>query len=118
MATTWKTRLIHTKAETPQGCTSLTTPIYRGSTTLFVSARDAIDHWNHDETPYTYGLYGTPTTLELAGRIAELEGGRKTFITPGGQSAIALVYLAVVRAGDHVLVPESIYGPSAGLADD
>lgn len=61
--------------------------------------------------------YGTPTTYELAARIAELEGGVRTFITPGGQSALALVDLALLGAGDHVLRPQSVYGPSRDLAD-
>ncbi len=63
------------------------------------------------------GRYGTPTTLELAARVAELEGGHRCFITPGGQSALVLVYLAFLNAGDHVLVPESVYGPSRAFAD-
>ena len=67
---------------------------------------------------YTYGLYGTPTTLELAGRICELEHGYRTFITPGGQAALTLVYLAFTAAGAHVLVPESIYGPSRDFANE
>jgi cystathionine beta-lyase len=65
---------------------------------------------------YTYGLYGTPTTLELAARVAELEHGHQTFLTPGGQAAIALIYFAHVSAGDHVLVPDSAYGPNRGFA--
>jgi cysteine-S-conjugate beta-lyase len=116
MNKTWKTKLIHTDARAPDGFASLVTPVYRGSTTLFASAGAAEDRWDHDEAPYTYGLYGTPTTLELAARIAELEGGHRTFLTPGGQSAIALIYLAFLQADDHVLVPQSIYGPNAALA--
>ena len=34
---------------------------------------------------YTYGLYGTPTTLELAARVCELEGGYRTIITPAAR---------------------------------
>jgi len=65
---------------------------------------------------YTYGLYGTPTTLELAARICELEGGFRTLITPGGQCAISLINLAFLKAGDHVLIPESVYTPSRKFA--
>ncbi|MGH8526679.1 MAG: cystathionine beta-lyase, partial [Gammaproteobacteria bacterium] len=90
----------------------------RGSTTIFANAASVKDSWNHDEVAYTYGLYGTPTTLELAARIAELEGGYRTFITPGGQSALALIYFAFVNAGEHALVPDSIYGPNRGLAEE
>ncbi len=112
----WKTRLIHTDAEVPQGFRSLDTPVYRGSTVLFPDAHNVVDHWDQHEFGYTYGLYGTPTTLELAGRVCELEGGEHTIITAGGQGAIALVNLALLKSGDHVLIPENIYGPHRRLA--
>jgi cystathionine beta-lyase len=108
----WKTRLIHSDAQIPQGFHSLVTPVYRGSTVLFPRAAAASDQWNQHEVGYTYGLYGTPTTLELAARVCELENGFRTIITPGGQSAISLIHLALLKAGDHVLLPESIYGPN------
>jgi cystathionine beta-lyase len=112
-----KTRLVHSEASVPRGFRSLATPVFRGSTTLFDRAADIQDTWNHDDAPYTYGLYGTPTTLELAARLANLEGAHRCFITPGGQSALVLVYLACLSAGDHVLVPETVYGPSRAFAD-
>ena len=49
--------------------------------------------------------------------MCELEHGYRTFIVPGGQSALALVDLALLASGDHVLLPESIYGPNRNLAD-
>jgi cystathionine beta-lyase len=116
MPPTWQTRLIHPDTSAPSGYRSLVTPVYRGSTTTFPSASAATDDWRQDKVGYTYGLFGTPTSMELAARIAELERGRHTFLTPGGQAAIALVYLAHTRAGDHVLVPDSVYGPSRGFA--
>ena len=118
MTRSWRTKLIHSEARVPEGFKSLAVPTYRGSTTLFESAAQVRDTWNHEEAPYPYGLFGTPTTLELAARIAELEKGRHTFLTPGGQAAIMLIYLALVRAGDHVLVPDSIYGPNREFAEE
>jgi len=108
----WKTRLIHSDAVVPEGFESLVTPVYRGSTVLFPRAAAARDQWNQHEVGYTYGLYGTPTNLELAARVCELENGFRTIITPGGQSALSLIHLALLKAGDHVLLPESIYGPN------
>ena len=118
LKTNWSTRLIHPSADPPSGFSSLVTPVFRGSTTVFQRAADVRDTWNHDEAPYTYGSYGTPTTLELALRIAELEKAHRTFITPGGLSALTLVYFAFLSAGDHVLIPESVYGPSRAFAND
>jgi cysteine-S-conjugate beta-lyase len=117
MKLNWRSKLIHPSAAAPQGFRSLTVPTYRGSTTILGNATDVSDHWDHTRSPYRYGLYGTPTTLELARRIAELEGGEHCFITPGGQAAIALINFAFLGAGGHLLMPESIYGPNRDLAD-
>src|ERR1700744_1339512 len=112
MTKSWRTRLIHTDATIPEGYRSLTTAVRRGSTTLFRSAGDASDQWDQYRVGYTYGLYGTPTTLELAARICELEKGKFTILAPGGQAAIALIDLALLHAGDHILVPASVYHPN------
>ena len=113
----WRTKLIHSERKVPDGFRSLATPVFRGSTTLFHRASAIVDTWNHDDVSYSYGSYGTPTTLELAARITELEGGYRSFVTPGGQSALILIYMACLSAGDHVLIPDSIYGPSRAFAD-
>ena len=111
----WTTKLIHSDARVPEGFRSLATPTYRGSTTLFKDAGAVIDEPDVYQAGYTYGLYGTPTTLELAGRICELEGGYRTLITPGGQCAISTIHFAFLKSGDHILVPESLYGPNRKL---
>lgn len=113
----WRSKLIQSQSNVPEGFRSLAPATYRGSTTLFASQADVADTWRNTERPYTYGLYGTPTTLELAARIAELEGARYTFITPGGQSAIALIYFSFASAGSHVLLPTTAYGPNAEMGD-
>jgi cystathionine beta-lyase len=112
----WKTKLIHSDVQVPTGFKSLATPVYRGSTVLFQDAAAVNDRWDQYEAGYTYGLYGTPTVLELAGKICELEGGYRTLITPGGQAAISLIDLALLRAGDHMLLPESVYTPNRKFA--
>jgi cystathionine beta-lyase len=114
----WETRLIHSDVRVPEGFRSLVTPVYRASTVLFPEAAAATDYWNQHDVGYTYGLYGTPTTLELAGRVCELEGGFRTIITPGGQGAISLIHLALLKNGDHVLLPESVYAPNRKCAND
>ena len=95
---------------------NLATPVYRGSTTVFPSAAAVRDTWDQHRVGYTYGLYGTPTVLELAARICELESGKHTILTPGGQNAISLINLALLQAGDHILIPASVYFPNRKLA--
>jgi len=116
MSKSWKTKLIHSDVHAPDGFRSLAAPVYRGSTVLFPNAAAVNDTWSQYEAGYTYGLYGTPTVLELAGRICELEHGYRTLVTPGGQAAISLINFAFLKAGDHVLLPESVYSPSRRFA--
>ncbi|MDH4065799.1 MAG: cystathionine beta-lyase [Acidobacteriota bacterium] len=113
----WHTRLIAPASEVPAGFRSLAPAVHRGSTVVFDRLSEAVDDWRQ-AARYTYGLYGTPTTLELGKRIAALDRAYHCFVAPGGQAAIALVFLAYCRAGAHVLVPESAYGPTAELGED
>lgn len=113
----WRTRLIASAPRVPAGFHSLAPAVHRGSTVVFDRLADAVDDWRQTER-YTYGLYGTPTTLELAARIGSLERAHHCFVAPGGQAALALAFLAYCRSGSHVLVPESAYGPTTELAED
>lgn len=113
----WRTRLLDPKPQSRQDYQSLATPVYRGSTVVFSEQAAVTDDWQQAEKGYSYGLYGTPTTLELASRIAGIENARETFIVPGGQAAIALIYLSYCQAGSHALVPHSAYGPNKAMAE-
>jgi cystathionine beta-lyase len=112
----WRSKLIHPGAHAPPGFRSLAMPTYRGSTILFDRQSAVSDDWRQSEDAYTYGLYGTPTALELGARIAEIEGAHHSFIVPGGQAAIALIYLSWCASGSHALVPYTAYGPNRELA--
>jgi len=95
----WRTKLIQNRNTAPQDFKSLAPGIFRASTVVFRSMAEVSDSWQYAEHGYTYGLYGTPTILQLASSIAEIEGAKHTFITPGGQAAIALIYLSFLRLG-------------------
>jgi cysteine-S-conjugate beta-lyase len=112
----WRTRLIHSTADAPPGFRSLATPTYRGSTVVFENLERAYADWRPGG-PSTYGIYGTPTTLRLAARIAELENAQHTFVVPSGMAAITLIYLAHCKTGSHALTPESAYGNSREVAE-
>jgi cystathionine beta-lyase len=114
----WKTKLIQPEKRASREFESLSMPVYRGSTVVFDSLEKASDDWRQSEVGYTYGLYGTPTAMELALRVAAIEGAKHTFLTPGGQSAIALIYMALCKAGSHVLLPTTAYGPNRNFAEN
>jgi cystathionine beta-lyase len=112
----WKTRLIHPDAHAPENFRSLNVPVHRASTFVFDTVSQATDAWDQYEAGYTYGTSGTPTVLELAVRVCELEGGYRTILAPGGLAAISLIQLSLLKSGDHVLLPESVYAPSRRFA--
>lgn len=113
----WRSKLLSPEAQARRDYKSLATPVYRGSTVVFDRQADVTDDWQQDRNGYSYGLYGTPTALELATRIAALENAHHTFVVSGGQAAIALVYLAFCKTGSHALIPYSAYGPNREMAN-
>jgi len=61
---------------------------------------------------------GTATTRALEDALAELEGGFRSIVYPSGLAACVVPILAYVAAGDHVLVTDSVYGPTRRFADN
>ena len=85
-------------------------PTYRASTILFPSydAFIAADSGNWP-TPI-YGRYGTPSTMALEEALAQVDDADNAIVTSSGLAAIVVALLAFLRAGDHVLMVDSVYG--------
>ena len=84
-------------------------PVYHASTILFPT----LDAYRNAKTAKVrYGRRGTPTTFALEEAITELEGGHGTIAVPSGMAAIASALLACLKAGDHLLVTDSVYAPT------
>jgi cysteine-S-conjugate beta-lyase len=90
-------------------------PVYHASTVLYPSAEDFVAH----RAPYQYGRRGTPTTEALEFALQELEGPSCAGVSlvPSGLAAISAALLSVVKAGDHILVSDSAYGPTRMFCD-
>ena len=84
------------------------TPVYRASTILHPSVASL----KAEKTPYTYGRRGTPTTRSFEDAVSALEGAARTVSLPSGLNAITTAILAVCGAGDHLLMVDSVYGPT------
>ena len=110
------TALIHHPYRPPEGFEAPQPGVFKASTVIFpnVAALRA-RNWK-SKTGYTYGLHGTPTTFTLEERIATLEGGLQTLLVPSGLASIALVDMALLKAGDELLIPDNAYGPNKELA--
>ena len=110
------TTLIHHSYTPPAGFTSVSPPVHKASTIIFpsVAALRSRD-WKH-KTGYTYGLHGTPTIFTLEERMATLEGGKFCTLVPSGLASVVLVDMALLKAGDEVLIPDNAYGPNKAFA--
>jgi cystathionine beta-lyase len=113
-----QSRLITSEYRPPEGFGSLTTAIHHASTVTFANVAAMRARNLQGEDGYTYGLQTTPTLYELKHRIAELEGGRFALVAPSGLSAISVVNLGLLKAGDEVLMPHNIYAPNREMATE
>jgi len=88
-------------------------PVYHASTML----HRTMESLENRTQPYAYGRRKTPTIEALENAICELEGGAGTVLCPSGLQACTLALLSAASAGDHVLVTDSIYGPTRTFCD-
>lgn len=98
-------------------------PLVRGSTVLHADLaqmrrRARRGAAGEDVRPVAYGRYGTPTHDAFLEAITSLEGGHRSWALPSGLAACTSAVLAFVRSGDHVLVPDSAYGPTRAFCRD
>ena len=89
-------------------------PVYRASTILSADMDSYIHRFDDQKnlTDITYGARGTQNSRALGEAIADLEGGHGTIVTTSGLSAISVTLGALVSAGDHILISDSVYGPT------
>lgn len=88
-------------------------PVFHGSTILHPSVKVL----KSQGQPYTYGRHGSPTSRALEAAIAALEGGYKTKLVPSGLAAVSTALIAYLKSGDHLLMVDSVYGPSRAFCD-
>jgi cysteine-S-conjugate beta-lyase len=90
-------------------------PVYHASTLLYRSAEDYLAR----RSRYKYGRRGTPTSEALSDAIAELEGPACAGVAllPSGLAACSIALMAMLKAGDHVLVTDNVYEPTRILCD-
>ncbi|MBV8248168.1 MAG: PLP-dependent transferase [Comamonas sp.] len=111
------THLIHHPYRAPADFAGPQPAVHKASTVFFENVQAMRQRRWLDKSSYTYGLHGTPTTYILEERLASLEGGQQCLLVPSGLAAIATVSLALLRAGDEVLIPDNVYGPNKTLAE-
>ena len=98
-------------------------PVTRASTILFDSMQEMYRHElkikKHQKVShYTYGRYGSTTTIELENILKELEQAYHVFLTGTGFGGIALALMSLCRPGDEILVSDNVYGPTKEISQE
>jgi cystathionine beta-lyase len=111
------TQLIHHGYTPPAEFQAPQPGIFKASTVFFPNVAAMRQREWKDKSAYTYGTHGTPSSFTLEERLCTLEGGKHCVLTPSGLSALAVAAFAVLKTGDHVLIPDNSYGPNKVLAE-
>ena len=79
------------------------------------SAAAAAARFAGEEEGFTYGRYGNPTVASFEKRLAAMEGTEACISTASGMSAILMMCMGLLKAGDHVVCSQSMFGSTIKL---
>ena len=91
---------------------AVNTPVFRASTMLFPTVEKLEQAARGDYEGIGYGLHGLPTVTDLQDAVAAIEGAHGALAVPSGLAATTLPLFALMKAGDHILVTDAVYGPT------
>ncbi len=103
------TKAIH-GGHQPNQYGALSTPIYQTSTFVFDNAKQGGDRFALKEDGYIYSRLGNPTNTSLEEKLALLEGTEAAISTGSGIGAISAAMWTALKAGDHVVASDTLYG--------
>ena len=97
-------------------------PVIRASTILFDTMQELYKHERkikkHQKiSHFSYGRYGSSTTIELENILKELEQAFHVFLTGTGFGGVALAIMSLCRPGDEILVSDNVYGPTKEISE-
>lgn len=114
---TARTRLVHAGRHPHDNHGVVNPPVYHASTIL----QPSLAVWEASRKPdfqgYRYGRAGTPTSRSFEEAVADLYGAADAVAVSSGMAAIACALMAVLKAGDHVLMTDSTYFPTRKFCD-
>ena len=115
-----ETKLVHLGRGQKSFEGTVNMPVYRASTILSPDVDSYIHRFDGEKafTDITYGARGTHNARALAEAVAALEGGDGTLVTASGLSAITVTLGALLESGDHILVTDSVYGPTRTFSNN
>jgi len=103
------TQAVHAGEDLTQNHGAVSVPIYSASVFAFSDADEGAAIHNFQKEGYFYGKLGNPTQDALERALAELENGESALAFASGMAAVSASILTLVKAGDHIVAPESMY---------
>lgn len=94
-------------------------PAFRASTITApdLATWEASRNRRFEKDAVVYGRWGTPASQALEEAVAAIEGADRAVSVSSGMAACASAILAVVKTGDHLLLPDNVYQPVRGFAN-
>ncbi len=111
----FSTNALHAGHDTTKHSGTRAVPIYQTTSYVFDNSDHAANLFNLSEGGYIYTRLNNPTNDVLEQRLATLEGGIGAVVTASGTSAIATALLVLLKAGDHIVASNSLYGGTYNL---
>lgn len=116
MSTTkFATKALHAGHDVQQTSGTRAVPIYQTTSYVFNNAEHAANLFSLSEAGYIYTRLNNPTNDVLEQRLAQLEGGIGAVVTASGTAALATALLVLLKAGDHIVASNSLYGGTYNL---
>jgi len=109
------TTILHSDLESPIEHYSVHKPMHTAVAFGYPDARDLAKVFKGELPGYAYGRQGNPTTAALEAKISKMEEGIGTACFGTGMAAIAAVFIALLRAGDHVVSSSFLFGNTNSL---
>ena len=89
--------------------------LFLTSSFVFDSAAQAAARFKGDEPGYVYSRFTNPTVTAFQERLAALERAEACIATASGMSAILACFMALLRAGDHVVSSSGVFGATVQM---
>lgn len=112
----FETLQLHVGQEQPDSATDArAVPIYQTTSYVFHNAQHAADRFGLRDTGNIYGRLTNSTQGVFEARVAALEGGVAGLAVASGAAAVTYALQNIVRAGDHIIAADNLYGGSFNL---
>ena len=109
------TTILHADLDSPIEHFAVHKPMHTAVAYGYADSRELAKVFKGEQSGYVYGRQGNPTTAALEAKISKMEEGIATACFSTGMAAIAATFVALLRAGDHVISSSFLFGNTNSL---